>query len=236
MEEETPPLEQRQSGRKSRRAARAKTNNNKEEEATIETPPTKEDSTTTASRGPSDEIERRIAERIERRTATNVVAAVNEEMYGEEETEILGTYEYLDHTADIQIHSMGSTLEEALEQLALAMFGYMTKVSLVEIDTDDSSAFGLNVRVEAHYLASLVFSFLQEWLSVFHETHFVPRKVTVESIDLDKYTVVSSGQGETMKTDKHVQGTEVKAVTYSNLQVIQNEQDGSWDIWVIVDI
>ena len=31
-------------------------------------------------------------------------------------------YEYLDHTADIQIRSWGSTLVEAFEQSALGMF------------------------------------------------------------------------------------------------------------------
>ena len=106
----------------------------------------------------------------------------------------------------------------------------------MEIDTDDSIVFGSKVEASAHDLMSLVFAFLQEWLSIFHENHFLPRNVSVQSADLEKFVVVSSGQGETMKPDKHVQGTEVKAVTYSNLQVLQNEENGTWDIWVILDI
>jgi len=161
----------------------------------------------------------------------------------DDETEILGTYEYLDHTADIQLHSWGKSLSEALEMLVMAMFGYMTtKLSLVDTNEQDSIAYGSRVRVQAHDVESLVFQFLQEWLEIFHESKFVPRHVRVEWIDIEKdFVVISSGYGETMKPEKHLQGTEVKAVTYSNLQVMQDlssdeSSSGRWDIWVIVDI
>jgi SHS2 domain-containing protein len=154
----------------------------------------------------------------------------------EDYNEIVGTYEYLDHTADIQLHSWGNSLETALEALLMALFGYMTKMSLIEVNAIDSEEWGSSVQIQAHDLISLVFNFLQEWLCIFHETRFVPRTVAIHSLNWDSFRTVCSGQGETMKADKHVQGTEVKAVTYSNLQVIQSDNRDRWDIWVILDI
>ncbi|RYG52033.1 archease [archaeon] len=47
-------------------------------------------------------------------------------------------YEYLDHTADVQLHAWGATLEDALARCALAMFGYMTEPDSVEVQPEQS--------------------------------------------------------------------------------------------------
>jgi len=158
----------------------------------------------------------------------------------EDDDEILGNYEYLDHTADVQLHSWGVTLEHALDQLVVAMFGYMTKLPLVEISDSQSEQIASNVQVQAHDVQSLTFVFLQEWLSLFHETGFIAKHVDIQHLDTKCWSIQSSGKGEIFDTSKHSQGTEVKAVTYSNLQVT-TEKDGNgqevrWDIYVIVDI
>lgn len=43
-----------------------------------------------------------------------------------------GKYEYLGHTADVQLLAWGDTPEEAFKQCAMAMCGYMTDTDTVE--------------------------------------------------------------------------------------------------------
>ncbi|XP_068435768.1 protein archease isoform X2 [Clinocottus analis] len=125
-------------------------------------------------------------------------------------------YEYLDHTADVQIHSWGNNLEEAFEQCVMGMFGYMTDTETVEpIDTVD---------VESE----------DDWLYKFSaDLFFVPREVKVLHIDRMHFKIRSIGWGEEFSLAKHPQGTEVKAITYSAMQIHDIEKP---EIFAIIDI
>ncbi|MBN3320570.1 ARCH archease, partial [Atractosteus spatula] len=137
-------------------------------------------------------------------------------------------YEYLDHTADVQIHSWGDTLEEAFEQCAMGMFGYMTDTETVEpIDT-------VEVESEGEDLLSLLFHFLDDWLFKFSaDQFFIPRVVKVLHIDRMRFRMRSIGWGEEFRISKHPQGTEVKAITYSAMQI---HEENKPEIFVIIDI
>ncbi|GAB6030222.1 Protein archease [Chamberlinius hualienensis] len=138
-------------------------------------------------------------------------------------------YEYLDHTADVQLHSWGDTLEEAFEQVADAMFNYMTDIATVEEERE------MEIEASGDDMLSLLFHFLDEWLYVFSaESFFIPRKVKITEFDRENFKIKASGFGETFTLGKHPQGTEVKAITYSNMQVHDN--DGKAEIFVIIDI
>jgi len=133
------------------------------------------------------------------------------------------------------IFSWGSHLSEALSQLVMAMFGYMTSISSIHTNEEESIEYGMGLRAHGHDLHSLIYAFLDEWLVQFHCTGFVPRTVTIEELDSNsRFFVVSSGEGECFDIDRHPQYAEVKAITYSNMKVV--EEKDKVDVWVIVDI
>jgi SHS2 domain-containing protein len=149
-----------------------------------------------------------------------------------------GGWEYLDHTADVQIHAWGSTTAEAFAAAAQGMFGYM--VELAEIGHDLQR----NVVASGHDWESMLFAFLDECLYVFHTESLAMTRIVVDSIDTGSWTVTASVTGGLFDSSKHKQGTEVKAITYSNMQILHPDAEASRDaapekraqIYVIVDI
>uniref|UniRef100_A0A3Q2TI37 Protein archease n=1 Tax=Fundulus heteroclitus TaxID=8078 RepID=A0A3Q2TI37_FUNHE len=129
---------------------------------------------------------------------------------------------------ECKIHSWGDSLEEAFEQCAMGMFGYMTDTETVEpIDTVD-------VESEGDDMESLLFHFLDDWLYKFSaDLFFIPREIKVVSIDRMHFKIRSIGWGEEFSLEKHPQGTEVKAITYSAMQIHDKEKP---EIFAIIDI
>ena len=138
-------------------------------------------------------------------------------------------YEYCDHTADIQIHAWGPKLSGAFEECVVGMFGYMTDISTVEAkDT-------FCLEAEGHDLESLLFHFLDEWLYAFCvEPFFIPNEVNIIDFDEVNFKIKCEGYGESFDLSKHPQGTEVKAITYSAMQIVGHSL--GQDVYVIVDI
>lgn len=138
-------------------------------------------------------------------------------------------YEYLDHPADVQIHTWGNTLSEAFEQAAIGMFGYMTDLTTVEHKQE------VNVEASGHDLESLLFNFLDECLFVFSADEFlVACMVNVTELDEESFSIKAVLGGEPFDLSKHPQGTEVKAITYSNLQI--HKHSDHCECYVIIDI
>jgi Uncharacterized conserved protein len=60
------------------------------------------------------------------------------------------------------------------------------------------------------------------------------QKVKVLEFDRTNFHIKAVAYGEEFQIGKHPQGTEVKAITYSNMQVHENE--GKCEVFVIIDI
>ncbi|GAA6079242.1 protein archease isoform X1, partial [Tachysurus ichikawai] len=83
-------------------------------------------------------------------------------------------------------------------------------------------------------LESLLFHFLDDWLFKFSaDMFFIPREVKVLHLDRMRFRIRSIGWGEEFNLSKHPQGTEVKAITYSAMQIHDEEKP---EVFVIIDI
>ncbi|KAJ8673656.1 hypothetical protein QAD02_004918 [Eretmocerus hayati] len=140
-------------------------------------------------------------------------------------------YEYLDHTADVQLHAWGDTLGEAFEQCSMAMFNYMTDLEKVEVKQV------YHIEAEGHDLLSLLFHFLDELLFMFcAEPFLIAKRVKILEFDRENFRIKARAAGEEFQLGKHPQGTEVKAITYSAMQIHEPPEVERPELFVIIDI
>eukprot|EP01059_Diplonema_ambulator_P026446 TRINITY_DN43736_c0_g1_i1.p1 TRINITY_DN43736_c0_g1~~TRINITY_DN43736_c0_g1_i1.p1 ORF type:complete len:218 (+),score=40.53 TRINITY_DN43736_c0_g1_i1:59-655(+) len=153
-------------------------------------------------------------------------------------------YEFLDHTADVQIHSWGRTVEEVFENQGLGMFDYMTDRTTVE--PKETITFEVT---DAHDYRSLLYKFMDELLFHFSAEFFTLHEVRITSLNTADWSLKGTAWGERWDRNKHAIGTEIKAITFASLRVIPPDEDaqeddyegvrpppGNWSAYVVVDI
>jgi SHS2 domain-containing protein len=85
------------------------------------------------------------------------------------------------------------------------------------------------------FFVGLLYHFLDELLFLFSaEPYLICKKLVIDEFDMDAFRIKCSCYGEEFKLGKHPQGTEVKAITYSAMQIVQNPD--KCEIFVIIDI
>lgn len=84
-------------------------------------------------------------------------------------------------------------------------------------------------------IESLLFHFLDELLFLFSaEPFLICPKLEISKFDLADFEIECLCYGEPFQLGKHPQGSEVKAITYSAMQIIQKSNQN--DVYVIIDI
>ena len=153
-------------------------------------------------------------------------------------------YEYLDHTADVQLHSWGDSLEESFENLALCMFNYMTPLKGILETCLSGGKKNIKRRtfsMSGSDMESLVYHWLDELLFQFSTGFFVPVAIQITELNLESWTIQAVAIGDVFDTKVHACGTEIKAITYSAMQIYTADDDrkhakGKTELYVIVDI
>ncbi|MHA2036412.1 MAG: archease [Promethearchaeota archaeon] len=140
-------------------------------------------------------------------------------------------FEFMEHTADVSVKSWGKNLEEAFSQTALSL---MTTIS------PDLKKISLHKEKEIEIISedkyALCFDFLSEFLYIFDVEELIFSVVSVTSIQKigDKYKLVAIAKGEPFDREKHEIGTEVKAITYSFMNI--EEKENKVEINIVFDI
>ena len=138
-------------------------------------------------------------------------------------------YRFIDHTADIGVHSRGTTLEESFQHIGLGM----TDVLSTNIRTVEQSH-SQTILVSDDTLEELVISYLSELLFLFDTEHllFSSFKVTITRTGED-YNLEALVKGERFDPERHPYPVEIKAVTEHMLTV---KTEPPFDITVLFDL
>ncbi len=138
-------------------------------------------------------------------------------------------YEYLEHTADAKFRAYGTTLEEAFQNAAVAMFDVMIDTGTISDEVSEK------IELTSADLDGLVVDWLSELLYLFEVERVVFGKFKIGGItEKDgNYSLSAIAYGESLDLSRHKFDTEVKAVTYNSLKV-EETMDG-WVVQVVVD-
>ena len=142
----------------------------------------------------------------------------------------MARFKFLPHMSDVFIEAYGSTLEEAFENAALAMFEVMTDTSKVEPSMEES------VEADGFDKQSLLYNWLEKLLVLFETRMMLCSKFKIEKIEHEgeEYRLKAKVWGEEFDPGKHEQRVGVKAVTYHMMSI--DEKDGRWVLRFILDI
>ena len=136
-------------------------------------------------------------------------------------------FEYIEHTADAGMRVKGDTLTNLFNHAAQGLFEMIAVVDTI----DETSS--IEVDITADSVEMLFVKWLDE-LVFRHETDEIFFKRTnIQHINTTELS--AQVYGEHTNFDKHVVYTEIKAVTYHQLYVIQNP-NGVWEAQVIFDL
>ena len=136
-----------------------------------------------------------------------------------------GSFEFIDHTADVGILVTAPTPEGMFETAALAFTELVTNVD------------SLNLRLERKFrlheddMEALLVAWLQELLYLLDTEDLIFGRFQV---DLQNFSLEATAWGEVFDPEIHPMKTEIKAVTYHQLEVEKSHR--GWQAQVIFDI
>ncbi|MHA1275649.1 MAG: archease [Candidatus Helarchaeota archaeon] len=141
----------------------------------------------------------------------------------------MAKFRYLEHISDVYIEATGNSIEEAFIQGACAIFEVMTDFKTIEPIKKQ------NVHISAEDLDALLFEWINYFLYLFDVDGLIFSKFEIQIHQLESgFELVGECWGEEFDRKKHPSRTEIKAATYSLMEIIR--EPSSVTIRFVVDI
>ena len=135
-------------------------------------------------------------------------------------------YELIDHTADFGIRVSASNAKNLFHNAAMALMD-----QLLEADTSIQQQ-TRQIRIEGNDWPDLMVNWLREILFLWVGEELLVRSVQIEALTDSKLS--AQVKTEMFSPQHHVIKTEIKAVTYHQIQVA--DLDHQWEATIIFDI
>lgn len=139
---------------------------------------------------------------------------------------MLAPFEILEHPADVGFRAWGRTREELFENAALALFSLMSELEAVQ--EKESRV----VEATGRDFEALLYAWLAELLALSETERLLFRRATVIFPASDR--LCATVYGERFDRNRHHRGTQVKAVTYHQLQTAHTRK--GWTAQVFLDL
>jgi len=136
------------------------------------------------------------------------------------------SYEYFEHRADIGIRGIGENIKEAFEQIAMALFAIMVEIQEVEKKEIEK------VTVEGLDYEELLIAWLSELLYLKDVGNKMYSKFHI--LEIEKTSLNAEILGEKIDLKKHKLKLEVKAATWTQLEV--KRFNNKWIAQCVVDV
>jgi SHS2 domain-containing protein len=142
--------------------------------------------------------------------------AISYNKAAEKHTLLAGGYRYLDHVTDAYIEAYGDSMEEAFSYAAKGTINVMFEIK------DIQSKSKLEFVVEGHDYSELLFNWLESILLLIAIDNKVMSDFEIKISILDsKYQLTALTMTESIDLSKHGYRTEIKGVTYHEMEVLQ---------------
>jgi SHS2 domain-containing protein len=160
-----------------------------------------------------------------------------------------GRFRYLDHMTDAIIEAYGATLDEAFENSACGLVETMfdftgaTKSNNNNNFSSDSSAVDkkeVQIKAQGFDLQNLLYDWLEKVMLVILMDHVIlfdfKVKISKKNSDDYHYLLLGTAKAENQNLEKYHYKVEVKAITYHEMEIIEERDKNRVTIRFLLDL